>query len=80
MFARDPMEGVVHPNGARQAALGHVRHTQHEVLANKTVQSPRILVQDGVTECRSAWPSSSVNCASMSVGEGSERCELPACP
>ena len=50
MFARDPVQSVVHPNGTRQAALGNVRHTQREVRTHKTVQSPGILVQDGLTE------------------------------
>jgi hypothetical protein len=30
--------------------LGHVRDPQREVLTNKAVQSPRSLVQDGLTE------------------------------
>jgi hypothetical protein len=50
MFARDPVQSVVHPNGTWQAALGNVRHTQREVRTHKTVQSPGILVQDGLTE------------------------------
>jgi len=50
MFARDPAQSVVHPNTTRQALLGKVRHTQREVRTHNTVQSPGILVQDGLTE------------------------------
>ena len=41
---------VIHPHGARQAALRDVRHTECEFGGDDTVQDFGVLADDGVTE------------------------------
>ena len=41
---------VIHPHGARQAALRDVRHAECEFGGNETVKGFGVLAEDGVTE------------------------------